>query len=119
LASEVRLLHPQALAVRAFRGRHGIDIATYTMAGSAKMVADGSPDAGAIASARAGEVFGLTALASRFRTSRDNASALPDDRPASADGRRTRQDVDRVFAAERACLLFKALSAFSSAAWMI
>src|SRR5512142_734217 len=56
--------HPQALAQceRFLRTLSGVEIiATYDTAGSAKMVADsGHPDAAAIASARAGEVFGLT-----------------------------------------------------------
>src|SRR5947208_4652013 len=54
--------HPQALAQceRFLRTLSGIDIiATYDTAGSAKMVADEKlEDAGAIASARAGDVFG-------------------------------------------------------------
>jgi arogenate/prephenate dehydratase len=48
-------------------------IATYDTAGSAKMVADaGLTDAGAIASARAGEVFGLTSLAASVQDFDDN-----------------------------------------------
>jgi prephenate dehydratase len=48
-------------------------IATYDTAGSAKMVADGGlMDAGAIASARAGEVFGLTSLAASVQDFDDN-----------------------------------------------
>src|ERR687887_113090 len=48
-------------------------IATYDTAGSAKMVADaGATDAAAIASARAGEVFGLTPLASSIQDFDDN-----------------------------------------------
>src|SRR4029453_6989663 len=48
-------------------------IATYDTAGSAKMIADGQlTDAGAIASARAGEVFGLTSLAARVQDFDDN-----------------------------------------------
>jgi prephenate dehydratase len=63
--------HPQALAQceRFLRTLKGIDIiATYDTAGSAKMVADERlEDAAAIASARAGEIFGLTALASSIQ----------------------------------------------------
>ena len=70
--------HPQALAQceRFLRSLKGIDIiATYDTAGSAKMVADGRlENAGAIASARAGEVFGLTVLASSIQDFDDNVT---------------------------------------------
>jgi prephenate dehydratase len=60
--------HPQGLAQceRFLRTLTGVEIiATYDTAGSAKMIAEGGlTDAAAIASARAGEVFGLTSLAS-------------------------------------------------------
>src|SRR5258706_1613184 len=68
--------HPQALAQceRFLRTLKGIDIiATYDTAGSAKMVADEHlEDAAAIASARAGDIFGLTALASSIQDFDDN-----------------------------------------------
>src|SRR3989449_541276 len=68
--------HPQGLAQceRFLRTLSGVDIiATYDTAGSAKMVADaGSRESAAIASARAGEVFGLTALASSIQDFDDN-----------------------------------------------
>jgi prephenate dehydratase len=68
--------HPQALAQceRFLRSLQGVDIiATYDTAGSAKMVADEQlTDAAAIASARAGELFGLTALASSVQDFDDN-----------------------------------------------
>src|SRR6516164_11141135 len=68
--------HPQGLAQceRFLRTLTGVEIiATYDTAGSAKMVADaGQTDAAAIASARAGEVFGLTALASSIQDYDDN-----------------------------------------------
>src|ERR671935_758662 len=68
--------HPQGLAQceRFLRTLKGIEvIATYDTAGSAKMVADaGAKDAAAIASARAGEVFGLTPLASSVQDFDDN-----------------------------------------------
>src|SRR5215467_2198147 len=68
--------HPQGLAQceRFLRTLSGVDvIATYDTAGSAKMVADaGLLDAAAIASARAGDVFGLTALASSIQDFDDN-----------------------------------------------
>jgi arogenate/prephenate dehydratase len=60
--------HPQGLAQceRFLRTLSAVEIiATYDTAGSAKMVADEKlTDAAAIASARAGEVFGLVSLAS-------------------------------------------------------
>src|ERR1044071_3330111 len=68
--------HPQGLAQceRFLHTLKGVEIiATYDTAGSAKMVADaGLLDAGAIASARAGEVFGLTSLASSIQDFDDN-----------------------------------------------
>ncbi|MCU1383306.1 MAG: Prephenate dehydratase [Acidobacteria bacterium] len=68
--------HPQGLAQceRFLRTLTNVEIiATYDTAGSAKMVADaGLPDAGAIASARAGEVFGLTSLAASVQDFDDN-----------------------------------------------
>jgi prephenate dehydratase len=68
--------HPQGLAQceRFLRTLKGVEvIATYDTAGSAKMVADaGATDAAAIASARAGEVFGLAALASGIQDFDDN-----------------------------------------------
>src|SRR3954468_15994610 len=68
--------HPQGLAQceRFLRTLEGVDIiATYDTAGSAKMVADsGLKDAGAIASARAGEVFGLVSLAASVQDFDDN-----------------------------------------------
>src|ERR1051325_7321679 len=68
--------HPQGLAQceRFLRTLSGVEIiATYDTAGSAKMVADSkATDAAAIASARAGEVFGLTQLASSIQDYDDN-----------------------------------------------
>src|SRR5437773_11422173 len=68
--------HPQALAQceRFLRTLTGVEIvATYDTAGSAKLVADERlADAAAIASARAGEVFGLTPLASSIQDFNDN-----------------------------------------------
>jgi prephenate dehydratase len=68
--------HPQGLAQceRFLRTLKGVDvIATYDTAGSAKMVADaGSTEAAAIASARAGEVFGLISLAASIQDFDDN-----------------------------------------------
>jgi prephenate dehydratase len=82
--------HPQGLAQceRFLRTLTGVEIiATYDTAGSAKMVADaGLKDAAAIASARAGEVFGLASLAASIQDFDDNITrflligrqALPD-----------------------------------------
>ena len=68
--------HPQALAQceRFLRTLTGVEIiATYDTAGSAKLVAaDRLTDAAAIASARAGEVFGLVALADSIQDFDDN-----------------------------------------------
>jgi len=68
--------HPQALAQceRFLRTLSGVEIiATYDTAGSAKLVADEHfEDAAAIASARAGEVFGLVPLASAIQDFIDN-----------------------------------------------
>ena len=68
--------HPQGLAQceRFLRTLSGVEIvATYDTAGSAKMVADGKlTDTAAIASARAGEIFGLAALASSVQDFDDN-----------------------------------------------
>src|SRR5438093_4357060 len=68
--------HPQALAQceRFLRTLTGVEIvATYDTAGSAKLVAaDRLTDAAAIASARAGEVFGLAPLASAIQDYHDN-----------------------------------------------
>jgi prephenate dehydratase len=68
--------HPQGLAQceRFLRTLTGVEIvATYDTAGSAKLVADDRlVDAAAIASARAGEVFGLVPLASAIQDFDDN-----------------------------------------------
>ena len=68
--------HPQALAQceRFLRTLTGVEIiATYDTAGSAKLVAgDRLNDAAAIASARAGEVFGLAPLADGIQDYDDN-----------------------------------------------
>jgi arogenate/prephenate dehydratase len=68
--------HPQALAQceRFLRTLTGIEIvATYDTAGSAKLVAtERLTDAAAIASARAGEVFGLVPLADGIQDFDDN-----------------------------------------------
>jgi len=79
LASIARVYsHPQALAQceRFLRTLTGVEIvATYDTAGSAKMVADEKiANAAAIASARAGEIFGLVPLASAIQDYNDNVT---------------------------------------------
>jgi arogenate/prephenate dehydratase len=68
--------HPQALAQceRFLHGLSGVEIvATYDTAGSAKMIRDQDVrDAAAIASARAGEVFDLSVLASGIQDYDEN-----------------------------------------------
>src|SRR5262245_11865678 len=70
--------HPQGLAQceRFLRTLKGVEIiATYDTAGSAKMIADeGLQDAAAIASARAGEVFGLPPLKSAIQDYDNNTT---------------------------------------------
>jgi prephenate dehydratase len=70
--------HPQALAQceRFLLKLTGVEIvATYDTAGSAKMVADEKlGDAAAIASSRAGELFGLSPLASSIQDFDDNVT---------------------------------------------
>ena len=98
--------HPQALAQceRFLRTLSGIEIiATYDTAGSAKMVSDGKlTDTAAIASARAGEIFGLSPLASSIQDFSDNITRfiVIGRRPLIDDA--AGQDDDRLFAAERA-----------------
>ncbi len=78
--SEVRRIysHPQALAQcdRFLRTLSGVEItASYDTAGSAKMIAsERMRDAGAIASARAGELFGLVALRSSIQDFEHNVT---------------------------------------------
>jgi prephenate dehydratase len=109
--------HPQALAQceRFLRTLSGVEIiATYDTAGSAKLVADEKlEDAGAIASARAGEVFGLVPLASSIQDFSDNITRF------LVIGRRPFTDsvpdkTSIVFSLpNEAGALFKALSAFA------
>src|SRR5438874_1423246 len=109
--------HPQALAQceRFLRTLGGVEIiATYDTAGSAKMVADERlTDAAAIASARAGELFGLVPLASSIQDFDDNITRF------IVIGRRPLRDAvpDKttiVFSLpNEAGSLFKALSAFA------
>lgn len=70
--------HPQALAQcdRFLRTLSGVEItATYDTAGSAKMIADETlRDAAAIASARAGEVFGLVPVRSSIQDYDNNTT---------------------------------------------
>ena len=70
--------HPQGLAQceRFLRTLEGVEIvATYDTAGSAKMIRDGQlRDAGAIASRRAAEVFGLSVLDAGVQDYADNTT---------------------------------------------
>jgi prephenate dehydratase len=70
--------HPQALAQcdRFLRTLTGVEIiATYDTAGSAKMIADAQmPDAAAIASSRAAEVFGLVPIKSSIQDYEHNVT---------------------------------------------
>jgi prephenate dehydratase len=70
--------HPQALAQcdRFLRSLKGVEvIATYDTAGSAKLIADEKlPDAAAIASMRAAEVFGLAPLHSAIQDFKHNTT---------------------------------------------
>ena len=70
--------HPQALAQcdRFLRTLTGVEvIATYDTAGSAKLIADEKmPDAAAIASARAADVFGLSPLRSSIQDYEHNVT---------------------------------------------
>jgi prephenate dehydratase len=109
--------HPQALAQceRFLRTLSGIEIvATYDTAGSAKLVADERLEhAAAIASARAGELFGLVPLASSIQDFDDNITRF------IVIGRRPLREAvpDKttiVFSLpNEAGSLFKALSAFA------
>jgi arogenate/prephenate dehydratase len=109
--------HPQALAQceRFLRTLSGIEIvATYDTAGSAKLVADEKLEhAAAIASARAGELFGLVPLASSIQDFDDNITRF------IVIGRRPLREAvpDKttiVFSLpNEAGSLFKALSAFA------
>src|SRR4249919_687152 len=109
--------HPQALAQceRFLRTLSGVEIiATYDTAGSAKMVSDGQlTETAAIASARAGEIFGLSPLASSIQDFSDNITRF------IVIGRRPLSDTppDKttiVFSLpNEAGSLFKALSAFA------
>lgn len=109
--------HPQALAQceRALAQLTGVEIvAVYDTAGAAKMVRErGTPDAGAVASRRAGEVFGLDVLRESLQDFRDNITRF-------CLVARTSRDVvganktSIVFALEsRPGALFKALAGFA------
>jgi prephenate dehydratase len=109
--------HPQALAQceRFLRTLSGVDIiATYDTAGSAKMVADEKlADAAAIASARAGEIFGLVPLASSIQDFSDNITRfLVVGRRPFGDSVPDKTSIVFSLTNEPAAL-FKALSAFA------
>jgi arogenate/prephenate dehydratase len=109
--------HPQALAQceRFLRTLTGVEIiATYDTAGSAKLVADEHlEDAAAVASARAGEVFGLMPLASSIQDFSDNITRfLLIGRRLPGDGVPDKTSIVFSLPNEPGAL-FKALSVFS------
>ena len=89
--------HPQALAqCEQYLARiSGVEIvAVYDTAGGAKMVAEGDrADAGAVASRRAAEVFGLEIAAEKNPGLRGEHYALRADRPDACAGRGSDQDL--------------------------
>jgi prephenate dehydratase len=109
--------HPQGLAQceRFLRTLTGVEIiATYDTAGSAKMVADaGLKDAGAIASARAGEVFGLTSLAASVQDFDDNITRFLVVGPAPLPNRVPDKTSIVFTLPNESGSLFKALSVFA------
>ena len=109
--------HPQGLAQceRFLRTLTNVEIiATYDTAGSAKMVADaGLTDAGAIASARAGEVFGLTSLQASVQDFDDNITRfLVVGRSPLSDARPDKTSIVFTLSNEPGAL-FKALAAIA------
>ncbi len=109
--------HPQGLAQcdRFLRTLTGVEIiATYDTAGSAKMIADQNlTDAAAIASARAGEVFGLSPLKSSIQDYERNTTRfiIIGRRPLS-DAKPDKTTIVFTLGNE-AGALFKALSVFA------
>src|SRR5262249_31587091 len=109
--------HPQALAQceKFLLTLSGVEIvATYDTAGSAKMVADERLDkAAAIASARAGEIFGLVPLATAIQDYNDNVTRfLVIGRRAFADSVPDKTSIVFSLPNEPGAL-FKALSVFA------
>lgn len=112
---KVAYSHPQALAQSMpFLKRHGIEArAAYDTAGSARELAlRDEPGAAAIASARAGQIYGLTVLAEGIQTRSDNTTrffVVQRERPA---GLRA-EKASLVFAAPNAPgSLYRVLGAF-------
>lgn len=109
--------HPQALAQceQYLKGLDGVEIiAVYDTAGGAKMVADGSaPGAGAVASRRAAEVFGLEVLAEGIQDYAANITRfVVIGRNAAAPGIATKTSIVFSLKSTPGALL-KALSGFS------
>jgi prephenate dehydratase len=109
--------HPQALAQceRFLRAMAGVEIvASYDTAGSAKLVRDGGePGAAAIASARAGGIFGLETLAAGIQDYAQNVTRfLVVARGATPLGTPDKTTVVFTLGAE-AGALFRALSVFA------
>ena len=109
--------HPQALAQceRFLRTMAGVEvIATYDTAGSAKMVADaGRRDAAAIASERAGELFGLVPIASSIQDFDDNITRFLVVGSRRFDGRPPDKTTIVFSLPNEPGSLFKALSVFA------
>jgi prephenate dehydratase len=109
--------HPQALAQceRFLHGLSGVEIvATYDTAGSAKLIRDqDAHDAAAIASARAGEIFGLSVLASGIQDFDENITRfLVISRSATPLGEPDKTSIVFTLHNEPGAL-FKALSVFA------
>jgi arogenate/prephenate dehydratase len=109
--------HPQALAQceEFLRRLTGVEvIAVYDTAGGAKMVAEGArPDAGAIASHRAAEVFGLEILSESVQDYASNLTRFAVI-ARSADAQQEANKTSLVFALESTPgALFRALSCFA------
>ncbi|MEO5894123.1 MAG: prephenate dehydratase [Vicinamibacterales bacterium] len=109
--------HPQALAQceEYLQRMTGVEvIAVYDTAGGAKMVAEGArPDAGAIASRRAAEVFGLEILSESIQDYASNLTRFAVI-ARSADGQQDANKTSLVFALKSTPgTLFRALSCFA------
>ena len=116
--------HPQALAQceKALAAMHGVElVAAYDTAGAAKMVREsGRKDAAAVASRRAGEIFGLAVLRESIQDFADNITrfcVIANPRERSGDATVKVQDANKtsiVFALHsRPGALFKALAGFA------
>ena len=98
--------HPQALAQceQALAEMRGVEVvAVYDTAGAAKMVREGGrPGAAAVASRRAGEVFGLAVLRESIQDFTDNITRFCVIAREARRNPRRQQDVDRLCPAQQA-----------------